>query len=181
MSRLFVGIDLPDVIDAQLQLLGGGIPGARWEPADKLHITLLYLGEVDGGTQRDVEAALRRIVMAPFSVAIAGVGHFPPRGVPRSIWAGLSDDSAVHSLHGKVERALSTLDIEPDDRKFIPHVTLARLRDAPERKVAEFLAGNSLFRTPEFDVEAFQLFSSIRSPSGSKYLLEAEFPLRAVA
>ena len=180
MSKLFVGIDLPDIIDAQLQLLGGGIPGARWEPADKLHLTLVYLGEVDGGTQRAIEAALRRIVMAPFAVEIHGVGHFPPRGTPRSIWAGLNDDKDVRALHAKVERALSSLDIEPDDRKFAPHITLARLRDAPERKVAEFLAGNSLFRTPAFDVEAFQLYSSIRSPTGSKYLVEAEFPLHAV-
>jgi 2'-5' RNA ligase len=180
MPRLFVGIDLPDIIDAQLELLGGGIPGARWEPADKLHLTLQYLGEVDGGTQRAVEAALARIVMAPFSLAIHGVGHFPPRGVPRSIWAGLHDDQEVRALHAKVERALSSLDLDPDDRKFAPHVTLARLREAPERKVAEFLAGNSLFRTPPFEVDAFALFSSIRSPAGSKYRVEASFPRSAV-
>lgn len=180
MARLFVGIDLPDVIDAQLVLLGGGIPGARWEPADKLHLTLQYLGEVDGGTQRDVEAALRRITMAPFTMEIHGVGHFPPRGAPRSIWAGVHPDTPVRSLHAKVERAFAALDLDTDDRKFAPHVTLARLRDAPERKVAEFLAGNALFRTPEFPVESFQLFSSIRSPSGSKYRVEADFPLHAV-
>lgn len=181
MSRLFVGIGLPEPVAAHVALLGGGIPGARWEAADKLHLTLRFLGEQDGGTHRAVEEALRRIAMPPFAVTLSGVGHFPPRGAPRSLWVGLDDGTLVAALHQKVERALAPLGIGPDPRKFAPHVTIARLRGAPERKVAEFIAGNSLFRSVEFQVDHFALYSSVRSPSGSKYRTESVFRLDAAS
>ncbi|HET6584590.1 MAG TPA: RNA 2',3'-cyclic phosphodiesterase [Nannocystaceae bacterium] len=177
MPRIFVGIDLPDEIDQHLDLLCGGVPGARWEGRDKFHLTLRFVGDTDGGIAAHVGDALADVQHAPFAMTLAGVGFFPPRGQPRSLWAGVDDPKPVAELHRRIERALAKLGLEPDARKFAAHVTLGRLRDAPEDRVAAFLAHHSLFRSAPFEVRAFQLFSSIRTPAGSKYRIERAYPL----
>lgn len=178
MPRLFVGIDLPDTLDQRLELMSGGIPGARWEAGDKLHLTLRFLGDADGGVMRAAVDTLSEIEHDRFALELAGVGVFPPRGKPRILWVGVADSSALRALKRKVDRALADLDVEPEKRKFSAHVTLARLRNAPVQRVADFIAHNALFRAEPFEVEAFRLYSSVLSPSGSKYRVEAAFPLR---
>jgi 2'-5' RNA ligase len=178
VPRIFVGIDLPDAVDQHLDLLCGGVPGARWEGKDKFHLTLRFVGDVDGGVAARVGDALDDVELDPFEMTLAGVGFFPPRGQPRVLWAGIEDAAPVIELHGKIERALARLGLEADPRKFAPHVTLGRLRDAPEDRVAAFLAHHSLFRSATFEVRAFQLFSSIKTPTGSKYRIERAYPAR---
>ncbi|MCA9707903.1 MAG: RNA 2',3'-cyclic phosphodiesterase, partial [Myxococcales bacterium] len=167
--RLFLGIDLPSAIDDHLALVGGGIPRARWEDRDKLHVTLRFIGEVDGGTKRQLEQAIEGVRLAPFTLSIAGVGCFPPRGKPRILWAGIDGAGPLHELHAKLERALAGAGLPPEGRRYTPHVTLARLGDAPPRKVAEFITHHALLRTAPFLVDSFQLYSSVLSPRGSKY------------
>lgn len=179
--RLFIGIALPEPIAARLAVMGGGIPGARWEPADKLHVTLRFLGEVDHGLARRLETALERVDLPAFSMALRGVGVFPLRASPRVLWAGVEDPGPVGQLHRAIERAITPLGIEPEHRKFHPHVTLARLRRPPEHRVAEFVAQHALLSTEPFEVEHFTLYSSVLSPRGSKYRVEAEFELRGPA
>lgn len=178
MPRIFVGIDLPTEVDQHLDLLCGGIPGARWEGQDKFHLTLRFVGEVDGGVAARVGDALDDVEFAAFAMTLAGVGFFPPRGQPRSLWAGIEEPAPLEDLHRKIERALARLGLDPDPRKFAAHVTLGRLRDAPKERVGAFLAHHSLFRSTTFDVRTFQLFSSIRTPSGSKYRIERAYPAR---
>ena len=101
-SRLFVGLSLPPVLAQQLALLGGGIEGARWEAPEKLHLTLRYLGDVDGGQRAELDACLRGVRAAPFSLSVRGCGHFPPRGEPRSLWLGLQDCPALTALQRAV-------------------------------------------------------------------------------
>ncbi len=175
--RLFVGIDLPPEIEDHLALVTGGIPRARWEEREKLHVTLRFLGELDGGTKRHVEAALERVRHPPFTLAVAGVGSFPPSGAPRILWAGLEGAAPVLELHARIERALLGVGIPPEGRKLTPHVTLARLHDSPRAKVIEFMQHHALLRTSAWPVRAFQLYSSVLSPRGSKYRIEHHFPL----
>lgn len=177
--RLFVGIDLPPEIDDHLSLIGGGIPRARWEDPDKLHVTVRFIGEVDGGTKRRIEDALHQVRQEPFMLSVAGMGFFPPRGIPRVLWAGLDDPAPLHDLHGRVERVLTRAGLPPEGRKYTPHVTLARLRDPPRTKLMELLRHHALLRTAPFRVTSFQLYSSVLSPRGSKYRIEHHYPLRA--
>ena len=67
----------------------------------------------------------------------------------------------------------------PEQRKFTPHVTLARLRDASSHQVADYLSARGLFRTPPFQVSRFVLFSSRASIGGGPYVVEASYPLAA--
>lgn len=177
MPRLFVGIELPIVVAEHLALLAGGIPGARWQGPEKLHLTLRFIGEVDGGTAREISTALERVREPRFEMVLTGMGHFPPRGQPRSVWVGVGDPEPVAELHAKVDAALARAGIEPDRRKFAAHVTLARLVRSPSRKVAAFLAQHNLFRSAPFEVQHFSLFSSVLSPGGSKYRVEQRFEL----
>jgi 2'-5' RNA ligase len=177
MARLFVGIALPEPVVQHLSIVQGGIPGARWESADKMHLTLRFIGEVDGGMQRRIGDALRTVRGRPFSSSLAGLGHFPPRGHPRSIWVGVDDPTPLHELHDRIDRALTRLGLDPDRRKFTPHVTLARLKNAPTSKVAAFIAHHALMRPPPFEVESFAMFSSVLGPAGSKYRIEEVFAL----
>lgn len=175
--RLFVGIDLPAVVDDHLGLVRGGIPGARWLEAEQIHLTLRFIGEVDGGTKRRLEEALERVRHAPFRLEVAGVGTFPPRGKARTLWAGVDPTGPVRELAAKVERVLVDAGLPPESRKYTPHVTLARLRDPPKNRVMGFLQHHALLRTVAFDVDAFLLYSSVLSPRGASYRVEHHYPL----
>lgn len=178
MLRLFLGLPVPEDVGEQLALIGGGIPGARWEPPEKLHLTLRFLGETDAGSKRRLEDALMRLEARAFEMALVGVGHFPPRGVPRSIWAGVEAGPELADLKRKVDRIADTRGFEPDRRKFAPHVTLARLKQPPRGRVADFEAHHGLLRTRTWTVDRVRLYSSVRAPSGSRYRVEAAFPLQ---
>lgn len=177
MPRIFIGLDLPDAIDDHLDLVGGGIPGARWEGRDRLHATLRFVGEVEGAALRRLYDALAEVEAPRMTLQIAGVGVFPPRGEPKVLWAGFADDRPVIELQRRIERALQHAGFDPEPRKFSAHVTLARLRDAPRDRVAAFLAHNALLRTDSFEVGAFFAYSSILAPAGAKYRIERHFAL----
>ncbi len=176
-SRLFVGLSLPPLLAQQLALLGGGIEGARWEAPEKLHLTLRYLGSVDGGQRAELDECLRSVRSSPFALTIRGCGHFPPRGEPRSLWLGLEDSPALMDLHDQLEGALRSAGFEPDVRGFVPHITLARLKRSPSKKVAAWLGMHALWDAPPFEVESFTLYSSILNQAGSKYTPETVYPL----
>lgn len=176
-SRLFVGVGIPPLLAQQLALLGGGIEGAHWDDPDKLHLTLRFLGDVDGGMRAPLHEALGSIDAEPFALTLRGCGHFPPRGEPRVLWVGVEDNPALLALQRRVEAAVRDAGFEPDPRNYAPHVTLARLRRPNARKLGAWLSSHALWDAPPFSVDGFTLFSSILGPAGSKYTAEATFPL----
>jgi 2'-5' RNA ligase len=181
MARLFVALDLPDQVRLRLQILSGGVPGAAWVRPESLHLTLRFIGEVDSGWGQDIDAALAGISRAGFDLALAGVGCWESKGRAKALWVGVDRNPALSHLQAKIESALVRLGLEPEPRKFAPHVTLARLKDAPVGRVGAFLADRALFRLEPFPVERFVLHSSFLSRSGAIYTPEATYPLRAPA
>lgn len=177
MYRLFVAIDMPPDIRSVLSGICFGVPGAKWIPDEQLHLTLRFIGEVDGGVFRDIREALADIEAKSFAVRLKGVGHFPPRKAPRVLWAGIEPAAPVAALRNRVEAVLVRLGLEPEKRKFSPHITLARLRESPLGKVSRFLAANSMFATAEFRVPAFHLYSSTLTPKGAFHEKQATYAL----
>ncbi|MCB9727949.1 MAG: RNA 2',3'-cyclic phosphodiesterase [Deltaproteobacteria bacterium] len=175
--RLFVAIDLPETIRDDLAEIMLGVPGARWVDDDNLHVTLRFVGEVDGHAFEDVADALSTLRKPGFQLALTGTGHFPPRGQPTVLWAGVSPEPGLLALRGAVDRAVIRAGIEPEHRKYMPHVTLARLNGSPPGKVAQFLAHHSLFQTEPFQVDTFHLYSSVLRASGAEHTLEVSYPL----
>jgi len=176
MIRLFVALDLPAPVRERLSLLQGGVPGARWYAPGQMHLTLRFIGEVPESTARDIDDALIALRVPGFALELFGVGAFGGK-LPRALWAGVRDGEKIVHLQRKVETALQRLGLPPEERKFTPHVTLARLKDSPKAKVMEFLAAHALFSSGEFPVTSFALFSSQLSSNGSIYRIESTYAL----
>ena len=181
VPRLFVALELPEALKEAIVGLQTGLRDARWLGTDALHLTLAFIGEVDGSAGRRIEEALSRVEAPPVEVELHGLGHFPLRGPPRVLWTGAAPAEALGALAAAVRRALARAGYPPERRKFAPHVTIARFRRPPPAPaLQDYLGAYSLFRTPAAPVDSFRLLSSILRPSGARYTLEADFPLIGV-
>lgn len=179
MIRLFIAIDPPPDIRSYIKDLGRGIPGARPVPEEQIHLTLHFLGEVEGTLFKDIRESLLEVKKDPFSLQISGVGHFPPRGKPRVIWAGVTPTDEIIRLQKRVGKELLACGVALEKRKFSPHITLARLHNSPLQRVSEFLSGNSFLKSPPFTVDSFHLFSSQLGRNGALHTLEESYLLGA--
>jgi RNA 2',3'-cyclic 3'-phosphodiesterase len=177
VARLFLGIDLPDEVDLDIQIMAGGIPGARWQTPEQLHLTLHFLGEVDGGDARRLAAALDELEAPAFTMQLRGAGVFPLRGPARTLWLGVAEPDPVRLVHDRSARLLDELGFDRERRKFHPHVTIARLHNADLRRLGEWVAGHALVASASFPVSELRLYSSVLSHSGAKYRTEAVVPL----
>lgn len=178
MPRLFVALDLPDHIKGSLMPLMRGLGDVRWLGDDQLHLTLRFIGELDNGRANDVADALSLVEGLPFELCLKGIGHFPPRGEPRVIWAGIERQPELNALKRRIDRALEQTGIERDGKKYAPHVTLARLRRPPTQAgLATYLMRHSLYRSESFPVSGFKLFSSWLDSQGADYQVEASYDL----
>ncbi len=179
MIRLFVGIELPEELRDRLAALGEGLPGARWVPAHNLHLTLRFIGEVDEALAEDLHQALESVRAPAFTQALGGVGTFAARGRPHTLWVGAEREPPLVHLRDKIESALVRAGLDPEGRKFAPHVTLAKLADPKPDRLHHFLAAHSLLRA-EFEVERFVLFSSLLGGGDPVYRAEADYALESI-
>jgi RNA 2',3'-cyclic 3'-phosphodiesterase len=174
--RLFVALPIPRNVAQSIMLIQGGVPGARWQTAEQLHITLRFIGEVDGREAAMVDDALAGIAAPAFGLQLHGVGQFGNKQ-PHALWAGLRKSEALEHLQRKVDVAIRRIGQPQDAYKFTPHVTVARLRNPESRKMIEWLGAHALFTSPEFRVDAFRLYSSRLTSDGSVYAVERDYPL----
>lgn len=179
MPRLFTGLEIPAQLAFQLSLKRGGLPGARWIDPENYHITLRYIGDVDQRTAEEVFDILDRFAYAdPFRVTLTHLGVFGGNK-PRALYAGVETNDSLSRLQMSHERMLQRIGLDPDGRKFVPHVTLARLRDTSAGDVAHHIAQSGRFEPLSFEVRRFVLYSSRDSVGGGPYVIEQEFPLAA--
>ncbi len=176
MIRLFAAIGIPPQIRQRLTLLQGGIPGARWSPPENLHLTLRFIGEVDDVTASDIDGMLETLHMPGFDLTLRGVGVFGAKD-PHSLWIGVAPNEALMRLAAKIESLLQRMGLEPDTRKYTPHVTIARLKDVPQIRLNGFVADHSVFDSGAFSVSSFGLYSSHPTAHGSQYVLERSYAL----
>jgi len=177
-GRLFVAVQLPADVREELMLIASGVPGAHWTEEDNLHLTIRFLGEVDGTKARDLATALRRLEIPPFELTLSGIGFFPPRGEAEVLWMGVEKSEPLEHLRQRVDSTATRLGIPQDRKRWVPHVTLARLHDAPRTRLQWFAAGQNLWKSRAFQVQAMVLMSSTLRPSGAVYQCEELFPFR---
>ena len=188
--RLFIAVAIDPAVASALAAVGDELqhrasacaPRARiaWIPADRLHVTLRFIGEVEPDGLAAINAVLAPPVSAgPFDVAVGGVGAFPARGVPRVLWAGVADGAErLAGLEVDVTERLARCGVPPEERPFRPHLTLARVREAgglPRRPLLDGLTDRAFGRTL---VDAITLFHSRSSPQGPLYVPLQRTPLR---
>ncbi len=174
-KRLFVAIPLPDNIREQLASMSADVAGARWLPREQMHLTLRFIGEVDRATFRAIASALKGISQTSFRLKLIGVGYFPNARRPRVIWVGVNDELKLERLNGKVEAILREVGLPSENRKYKPHVALARLKSPSKEKVRDFLVTHARFKSQTFSVEGFNLYSSQLGASGAVHTIEAAF------
>jgi RNA 2',3'-cyclic 3'-phosphodiesterase len=178
MPRIFTGLEVPKNVAQSLSMLRGGLPGARWIDPENYHLTLRFIGDVDDQTEREVASLLGRVRRKPFDLRFDALSSFGGRR-PRAVIATLAQTAALMELQAEHERLMQRVGLEPEGRKYTPHVTLARLRDSSSRQVADYLATRALIEPLPFAVSRFVLFSSRASVGGGPYVVEAAYPLAA--
>jgi len=176
MLRLFVGIEFPPELKLRLSLLCTGVAGAKWVDPGNFHLTLRFIGEIAEDVAADVDEALSRIKARRFELQLAGTGVFGGNK-PRALWVGVERHPELIRLRDKIEQALVRVGLEPEQRKFAPHVTLARLRGPELDKLGHFLGTHAQFRAAPLPVERFSLIASFPTKAGSVYEDQADYPL----
>ena len=171
MPRLFTGLEIPAEIGQTLSNLRGGLPGARWVDPENYHVTLRFIGDIDGVAANEIASLLFRINRKPFEVAVQGLSSFGGKK-PRAVVAQVVPSRPLIELQAELERLMQRIGLDPEGRKFTPHVTLARLRDASNQDVADYLSVRGYFPTRVFTASRFVLFSSRASTGGGPYVVE---------
>jgi RNA 2',3'-cyclic 3'-phosphodiesterase len=177
--RLFVALRFSDDINEALDDIAFGIKGASWSPGDQYHLTLRFIGDPGSLHLDDVDRALREVRAPAFRIDLKGTGHFPLRGDPETLWAGVDENAPLASLRNRVEAALVRAGIAPEGRKFHPHVTLANVKAADPRDVGRFQVMNGLFRVNDVTVTEFHLCSSVLRESGAEHTVEESYSLES--
>lgn len=178
MPRLFVAIDLPPEVKAIVAGLSRELSGARWVGGEELHLTLRFLGEVDADLFASIKTALAGVAGASFPLGLRGVGHFPPGRHPRVLWVGMETTPPLLRLQRDIELALIGVGVEPDERPFSPHITVARLKDPQPEQVERFETRHAGLVLPPFQVRTFILYSSVLTRQGAIHNQEKIYPCR---
>ena len=180
--RLFTGIDLSSEVLDNLRVLAGKLqPEARinWSPISNLHITIKFIGEWPETRLLALKEALARVPLPPpFQVAIRGLGWFPNQSDPRVFWAGVDGPAPLWDLARDTEAALEPLGIAREERRYSPHLTLARIKTRLNlQRLFREIAALPSADFGAFTAQAFNLYLSERRSSGSVYTKLAAFPL----
>ena len=183
MPRLFTGFRIPEAVEDWLSGLEMDLPGARWVDPGDYHVTIRFFGDVDGAIADDLMTGLETAIVPAFEVRLKGLGCFGGNK-PRTLVAEIEADAALAGLVRAHERIAQSAGLEPERRKYAPHVTLARLEHTFPETVARFIQshskGSDMQHLAPFLVDQIELFSA-RPGGGGPYLTEAIFKLGRAA
>jgi 2'-5' RNA ligase len=178
MPRLFTGLEIPDDVAFDLDLMRGGISGARWIDRESYHLTLRFIGDIEEGLAREISYELDGVEAKPFQLRLTGCGVFGGNK-PHTLYASIEESTELRRLQSIHERICQALGLPPEPRKFAPHVTLARLKDPDLQALHRFIASHNLYKSRVFEVARFVLFSSRPSRGGGPYAVEESYRLQA--
>lgn len=187
VMRLFVALEVPEPVRREVARRMAGLrdrlPRARWVDPENIHLTLLFLGQTPDDKVPALAAKLREAFArhAPMTVRLSGGGTFPPKRPARVAWVGMEAPEELAAVQaGAVAAAIEAVGFEPEERPFMPHVTLARCepnwpRDAAEKFASAFPGEIG----PPFTVDRGVLMESRLSPRGARYSVVEGFPMEA--
>lgn len=184
--RLFIAVD-PDAatrerLEQTITSLRAQAPSAKWVNPAGLHLTLVFLGEVDDARVPEITGALAAVAARHrrLSLAFRGGGGFGSGRRPRVLWVGVEGDVApLAALQSDLAGALEPLGFPREARAYSPHLTVARAREPRgDAALAACVEGlNVDFGTTT--IASFVLYQSVLGPGGSKYTVMAALPLAA--
>src|SRR5512137_2165522 len=144
MPRLFTGLEIPDDVAFDLDLMRGGISGARWIDRESYHLTLRFIGDIEEGLAREISYELDGVEAKPFKLRLTGCGVFGGNK-PHTLYAAVEESTELRRLQSIHARICQALGMPPEPRKFAPHVTLARLKEPDLRALHHFVASHNLY------------------------------------
>lgn len=174
MHRLFVAIRPPRLLRTMLADILPDIDGARWQDDDQLHVTLRFIGAVERPLAEDIAVALGDIRAARFDLSLGAPGRFDRRDRLDSLWIAAGPADRLTALHHKVDRVLVRLGLPPEQRAYVPHITLARFGRRSGDPTAFLSAPATGLTAP---VPEFTLYESHLGPDGALYEPVARYPL----
>lgn len=177
MIRLFAALALPDPVARCLAPSQCGLAGARWRPAEALHVTLRFFGDVTETQAEDLDGELAKVTGKPLTLTLAGVGAFNEGERITAVWTGVQDHEALKGLANRCEAAARRAGLKPETRKYTPHVTLAYLGRSDPVAVSAWLATHALLKSEPFTISQFGLYSSWQTSEGSRYTAERIYRL----
>ena len=176
--RLFVALNLPQGTRKRLSDLALGLPGARWVPPENTHVTLRFIGETPRYRAEEYDLALAAVQGRAFTLTLRGVGTADKAGRPATLWAGVERNPALNHLKAKIDTALQRAGLPAEHRRFMPHVTIARLGAVAEPQLAGWVQAHNLFRAEPVPIDHFTLFSSALGKENAVYTPEVDYALR---
>ncbi|MFN8471756.1 MAG: RNA 2',3'-cyclic phosphodiesterase [Anaerolineae bacterium] len=188
--RTFIAVELPaDIREALARTqasLKRDLPmrSLRWVNPDSIHITLKFLGDVLPAQMPAITDALGRVVPphAAFRLAVAGLGAFPNLSRPNVLWVGLEGQlTPLQRLRDDIESVISLLGFPTERRPFQPHLTLARIKDAPAadlKLIGDAVRRGEARRLGQIDVHEVALMRSDLRREGAVYRQLAAYPLQ---
>ena len=186
--RLFVAVELAehvrraaeDVARALQRELADTLR-ARWIDAANMHLTVRFIGHLADDRAAAVLEALRPpVAITPFTVALGQPGVFPPQGPPRVLWIGLEEGfPSLKAMHEECNRRLQPLGLEPENRPYRAHLTVARVKDAPRSSAVAVRNAIHCVAVPDVrcPIDHATVFESRLSSRGSTYLPLLRTPL----
>ncbi|MFB6248775.1 MAG: RNA 2',3'-cyclic phosphodiesterase [Salinibacter sp.] len=176
--RLFTALDPPDALRTQAaRLRAPGALDARWSSPDQYHVTLRFLGEVDPDRAARYTAALGRVGGPPPECRPYGLDVLPSRRHPSVLILGLDRTDTLLALYESVSTHLEAEGLDPEERRYRPHVTLARLGDVSAEAVHRFLDRHEAGALPSFRPDHFHLYESTLTPNGAVHERRSSYPL----
>lgn len=177
-ERLFVAVELPGPIRAELARLQDESEGIAWSPPGQFHLTLRFLGDVTPDRREALEGRLAQVRVEPFILPVEGVGAFPPKGPPRVVWMGTGHGHPrLFQLRQQVDDAVLAAGLDVDVRTFHAHVTLGRCGSDAAPAVKRWLLRHEQAVGAPFRVDHFALFASLLRPDGAAHFLRRRFAL----
>jgi 2'-5' RNA ligase len=181
VMRAFIALELSEEVAQRLDRISNELKlrfphnAVRWVPAQNIHLTLKFLGDVSIANLE----ALQKMIQAecedipPFDLSVGSVGAFPSLNRPRVIWVGVTAPAVLSNLYRNIELAAARLGYPPEERPFSPHLTLGRAArnasPAELQQIGQALRGYNIGFLGAVHIPAVHLYKSDLSPAGARY------------
>ena len=165
--RLFIAVNLPEVIIKNLQDIKTDIPGLKWGTLVNLHLTMRFIGDIDNENLSLIENALDLVKDQAFIAKIASLGLFNRR-TGTVLWAGLESSQELLEFKKNIDNALlEKVGLIPENRAFAPHITLARMKTSATQEIKNFVNINRAKARNSFPVDYLTLYKSDLTRAGA--------------
>ncbi len=181
MPRIFIAVDIPQLHQERIFEIQNKFSTFKLKQVKQshLHITMKFLGEVKESTVQDVLESLSGLNMAGFDASIGQLGIFPKKSSPKVLWVGA--DGSFTELHDAIENSLNKIAFPKDDKEFIPHITISRIKHLSKTEKKDFLSIYEKMKNIHIGnmrVNTVKLKKSVLTPSGPIYETIHEFELQ---